>query len=218
MVRFIYIFSAYSNYFCIGFEENSTGKLVRCLICFEGDPYGKLGGWIARTSMKTHANSSGHATQVLRKAEQDTQNAEDERQRQRLNEGPSAHLPSIFKSYAPSSPRRTGMFNDMSCLDDLGDIPENSALNSQNAQRHNPELITPIGVTLLSDNAAEKRRELEKQYQELLRQAEHIDEFGEDDEDNFNFENGGREGMENLIYLVLIQYLIGLWLRLGQCP
>jgi len=94
----------------------------------------------------------------------------------------------------------------MSGLDNLDDIQETFALDSQNPQLHNPELITPIGVTLLSDSAAEKRQELEEQYQELLRQAEHIDEFGED-EDGFNFEHGGREGMEILIHLVLIQYL-----------
>ena len=106
-----------------------------------------------------------------------------------------------------ASLRRTGMFNDMSGLDNLVDVQETSALNSQDPQLHcRPELITPIGVSLLSDNAAEKRRELEEQYQELLWQAEHIDEFGED-EDGFNFEHGGREGMEILIHLVLIQFL-----------
>ena len=94
------------------------------------------------------------------------------------------------------------MFDNVSSLDDLDDI---SAPNPQ-TPLHNPELITPVGVTLLSDNAAEKRRQMEEQYQELLRQAEHIDEFGED-EDSFNFEHSGREGMETLIHLFLTKSL-----------
>jgi len=203
MVQFINYFPAdESNYFCTGFEEDSTGKLVRCLICFEGNPHGKLGGWIARTSMKNHVNSAGHATQVLQKAEWDVQKAEDETQRQRLNQGPSARLPSIFMHHAPSTSRRAGMFDNVPSLVDLDDI---SAPNPQ-TPLHNPEFITPVGVTLLSDNAAEKRRQMEEQYQELLRQAEHIDEFGED-EDSFNFEHGGREGMERLVHLSLTKFL-----------
>jgi hypothetical protein len=59
---------------------------------------------------------------------------------------------------------------------------------------------------------------LEEQYQELLRQAEYIDEFGED-EDGFNFDHGGREGMENLIHCPYnTVFKLGSWLRLGQCP
>jgi len=178
---------SYLPNFCTGFEEDDTGKFVRCLICSETDPHGKLGSWIARTSMKNHAKSDGHATQVLRKAERDAQKSTEESQRRRLNEGPSAQLTSIFSQ--PTSSRRTGMFDNSNSLGHNWDIP---ASHSPNFPPRNPELLVPTGVTLLSDNTAGKQQELEQQYQELLRQAEHIDEFGEDD-DSFDF-NGGRDG------------------------
>lgn len=184
----------YSTDLHTGFEEDDSGKFVRCLICSETDPHGKLGGWITRTSLKSHANSDGHATQVMRKAEQDAQKAMEESQRKRLNEGPSAHLTSIF-SQPTSSRRRTGMFDNIIHLDGLGnnwDTPPYDSPDSPSHSNHH-ELSVPTGVTLLSDNTAEKRQQLEQQYQELLRQAEHIDEFGES-EDGFDLRNGGREG------------------------
>ena len=182
----------YSTDIHTGFEEDNTGKSVRCLICSETDPHGKLGGWIARTSLKSHANSDGHATQVMRKAEQDAQKAMEESQRKRLNEGPSARLTSIFSQLTSS--RRTGMFDNVTHLDGLGDNLDTLPYNSLNSP--SPEPIVPTGVTLLSNNTTEKRQQLEQQYQELLQQAEHIDELGED-EDGFDFHNGGREGKRN---------------------
>ena len=130
----------------------------------------------------------------MRKAERDAQMAMEESQRKRLNEGPSARLTSIFSQ--STSSRRTGMFGNVTRLDILGnsDAPPYNSPNSPSHSDH--ELIVPTGVTLLTDNTAEKQQQLERQYQELLRQAEHIDEFGED-EDGFDFHNGDREGKRN---------------------
>jgi len=203
----------YSTDLRTGFEEDNTGKLVRCLICSETDPHGKLGGWIARTSLKSHANSDGHATQVMRKAEQDAQKTMEESQRKRLNEGPSAHLTSIFSQ--PTSSRRTGMFDNLPRLDGLGDNWDDPPYDSPS--HSNPELIVPTGVTLLSDTTTEKQEWLEQQYQELLRQAEHIDEFGED-EDSFDFGNGGREGKRAYSFVLLVWLnFLSLRFRLGRC-
>lgn len=157
--------------------------------------------------MKSHANSDGHATQVLRKAEHNAQKAMEESQWKQINEGPSARLTSIFSQ--PTSSQRTGMFDNVTHLGNSHwDTPPYNSQNSPSHSNPGPELIVPTGVTLLSDNTAEKRQQLEQQYQELLRQAKHIDEFGDNDsDDGFDFHNGSREGKRNSFLFVRMAYL-----------
>lgn len=47
-----------------------------------------------------------------------------------------------------------------------------------------PELVIPTGIQPITDNSTARKKELEDQLEELFRQAEFIDEFGDPNEDN----------------------------------
>ena len=118
-------------------------------------------------------------------------------QQKQLYEGPSACLTSIFSQ--PTISRCTGMFDG---LGDNWDTPLSPYDSSISPSHGNPELIVPTGVTLLSDNTAEKWQQLEQQYQELVQQVKHIDEFGEDDDSLYSHNHdGGQEGKRDSLFL-----------------
>jgi hypothetical protein len=152
-----------------GVEQDPTTKKVRCVICKEADPLG-LGSWINKGSLHKHLDSDSHQTQVARKAQREQQASTERARLQAVYNGATALPDDNFRGSAPDS--RPGFF-------DFPDANHDIALPGPSHQWTEPLIPMPI-APIIHDPSSERER-LQQQFEEMLRQAEHDDEFGVND-------------------------------------
>lgn len=168
----------------LGIEKHPTmPNKVRCEVCKEGDPL-RLGLWMNKGSLSKHLQSDNHATEVLRKAERDNI-AQIEAQRLHQTYNGAAVSPN---NEFPQIPVQThfSFFDEPELSGTAPELPDNEPYWKGPAI---PAFIEPI-----TQNPSIERERLHQQFQELLQQAEHEDEFGNDNnEDDITVTNVANE-------------------------
>lgn len=149
-------------------ELDPTTKKVRCKICKDGDPLG-LGVWILKKSLDKHLESDAHKTEVLRKAERDEWAAANKARLQETYSGTAAQLQSRPTDDSQLEQPPAGMFDPVLDADDL-------AFDQYMADRAPP--LIPTYIEPITHDPAVERERLRRQFEELMLQAEHEDEFG----------------------------------------
>lgn len=164
----------------IAFEESSDRKQVRCRICSEGNVTG-LNIWMQRGSWKKHMESSAHETEVMRGIERNNQRAADAAQLLELQQASVLEEPNF--SDAASEIQGTAYSNSLPMF-----TTNAIAVSSSDNPPSHPLFSTPAIPAFMLPNARDsdlKREQLIEHYNLLLRQAEHEDEFGREDEDDY---------------------------------
>ncbi|KAF8056083.1 hypothetical protein FPV67DRAFT_1732296 [Lyophyllum atratum] len=150
-------------------EIDPATKKVRCKICKDGDPLG-LGTWINKKSLDKHLESDAHKTELLRKIERDEQAAA---QKARLQDTYSSGSTRIhfdgLNTLDDIQQSQAGMFDPMPDADD-------AVFNQYMADRAPP--LIPTYIEPITHDPATERERLRRQFEELMLQAEHEDEFG----------------------------------------
>jgi hypothetical protein len=158
--------------------EESSGK-IRCKECLEADPFQT--DWITRAAAKRHLEESNeHAANVRNNLER---HAADAARQQRLSAPYSALSYNNFDSSIlnPVQPSRPALFEPKNMPDTADD--DNNIFHPLD------NLIIPAGITPLIDDISFEHERLRREVELLMMEAEQLDEFGPENEDDATLTN-----------------------------
>ena len=157
-----------------GVEQDPVTQKVRCLVCLEGDPH-KEGIWIAKTLLSKHLTSDAHLTEIQQKAEQEKLSAAQNQRLQKTYAGEMVYLTGHIPD--PKPRMQPGIFDfPVDTSDSFTLHPSDVAEGS--SQWNGP--IIPAYISLIIRDSSIEAKHLCHQFQQMLLQAEHKDEFGHD--------------------------------------
>lgn len=165
-----------------GVEESQDKKRVRCIICKEEDALGE-GKWILKSSLNGHMTSGDHLTAVARKEEREERRTAQEALRQRAYTSAPMQPNSYFAN--PSLPESHSMFDSPS---DNHQPPEDIEMTADAFCAFASPII-PAYISPIVHSPEVERECLRQQVEDLLRQAEHEDEFGPGNSDDMTMTN-----------------------------
>ena len=164
------------------FEVNESSGKIHCKECLEDDPFQT--DWITRAAAKHHLEESNeHAANVQNNLER---HAADAAHQQRLS-APYAALSYNNFDYSipnPVPPSRPALFqtNNPNIMPDMAD-------NNENIFHPLDNLIIPAGITPLVDDISFEHERLRREVEFLMMEAEQLDEFGLENEDDATLTN-----------------------------
>jgi hypothetical protein len=154
-----------------GFEQDPQTKKVRCIVCKEADVLG-LGIWIQKGSLYKHLESDAHKIQVMRKLQRDQWAASEQSRLHAAYSGPAASSNNDFSDLIHSP--HIGLFDSADADGDVS-LPGPSHCWT--------EPMIPAFIAPIVHNHSTEREWLQQQFEEMLLQAEHEDEFSLNDSD-----------------------------------
>jgi len=161
------------------FEVDESSGKIRCKECLEADPFQT--DWITRAAAKRHLEGSNeHATNVQNNLER---RAADAAHQRHLSAPYSALSYNSFDSSIlnPIPPSHPALFdtNDHDIM----------ANNDNDMFRPLDGLIIPTGITPLVDDISFEHERLRREVELLMMEAEQLDEFGPENEDDATLTN-----------------------------